>query len=192
MKAMKMSVKEKQTGVVLLLSLIILSVLTLIAVTGMKTTINQEKMSGNFRDNELAHQAAESALQDAATFLDGITNIKQLTNTNGLLESGTDRSKNEPDFFNDNTWSNTSNFTMASNLGDGGTGNISLATAPRYVIKHIGFIDICKGEGASLYEAGAQPFTDCEYEIFRVTAHGTGISNNTSKILQMYYAINKL
>ena len=189
---MEISMKKQQHGVVLLLSLIILSVLTLIAVTGMKTTINQEKMSGNFRDNELAHQAAESALQDAATFLDGITNIKQLTNTNGLLESGTDPTKNEPDFFNDNTWATASNFTMGSNLGDGGTGNISLARAPRYVIKHIGFIDICAGEAAALFVAGAQTFTDCQYEIFRVTAQGSGISNNTSKILQMYYAIDKL
>ena len=58
---------NKQQGTVLVLSLIILSVLTLVAVTGMKTSITEEKMTGNLRDRELAYQAAEAALRQART-----------------------------------------------------------------------------------------------------------------------------
>lgn len=54
---------KNQSGVILVVSLIILLLLTLIGLTGMQTTSLEEKMAGNMRDKNLAFQAAEAALK---------------------------------------------------------------------------------------------------------------------------------
>jgi Tfp pilus assembly protein PilX len=56
---------QRQTGVVLVISLILLLALTLIGVTGSNVTGLEEKMAGNNKDVNLAFQAAESALRFA-------------------------------------------------------------------------------------------------------------------------------
>ena len=58
-----------QSGVVLVISLIILLLLTLIGVSATQTTSVEEKMTGNLRDKNLAFQAAESALRAAENSL---------------------------------------------------------------------------------------------------------------------------
>ncbi len=62
-------IKQKQQGVVLVISLIMLLVMTLIGITGMNTKILEEKMAGNFRDKAVAFQAAESALKTGELIL---------------------------------------------------------------------------------------------------------------------------
>ena len=54
---------SRQRGVTLVISLIFLLLLTILGVTAMNTSTLQEKMSGNLRDQDLAFQAAESALR---------------------------------------------------------------------------------------------------------------------------------
>jgi type IV pilus assembly protein PilX len=56
---------KPQSGVVLLVSMIMLLLLTIIGITGMQTTGLEEKMAGNMRDHNVAFQAAETALRDA-------------------------------------------------------------------------------------------------------------------------------
>ncbi len=56
--------KNKQTGAVLIVSLLMLTVMTMIGVTAMQSNLLQEKMAGNFRDSNLAFQAAEAGLRD--------------------------------------------------------------------------------------------------------------------------------
>lgn len=58
-----------QSGAVLIISLIMLLLLTLIGTTAMQTSSLEEKMAGNMRDRDIAFQAAESALRDAANDL---------------------------------------------------------------------------------------------------------------------------
>ncbi|NOS73875.1 MAG: hypothetical protein HOP36_04915, partial [Methyloglobulus sp.] len=53
---------KSQSGVVLIISLIMLLLLTLVGLTGMQNIGLEEKMAGNMRDSNLAFQAAESAL----------------------------------------------------------------------------------------------------------------------------------
>jgi type IV pilus assembly protein PilX len=61
MAAQSFSVKS-QSGIVLVVSLIMLLLLTIVSLTGMQNTGLEEKMAGNMRDTNLAFQAAESAL----------------------------------------------------------------------------------------------------------------------------------
>ncbi len=56
-------VRERQSGAVLIVGLIILVVLTLLGVQGTRTNVAQERMAGNMRERNLAFQAAEAALR---------------------------------------------------------------------------------------------------------------------------------
>lgn len=63
------SIAQRQSGVVLVISLIMLLALTLIGVTSSSVTGLEEKMAANSKDVNLAFQAAEAALRAAETSL---------------------------------------------------------------------------------------------------------------------------
>ena len=73
--------KQKQQGIVLVLSLIILLAMTLIGVSGMQTTNLQAVVSGNMRDKGLSFQAAESALVEGETVMSAYTNEPEIATT---------------------------------------------------------------------------------------------------------------
>lgn len=58
-----------QRGSALIISLVFLLAMTLIGVTAMQGTTQQEGMAGNTRNYNLAFQAAEAALRDGENFL---------------------------------------------------------------------------------------------------------------------------
>jgi type IV pilus assembly protein PilX len=53
----------RQRGAVLITALVILFVLTLLGVASMQGTVLEERMAGNFRDRQVAFEAAEAALR---------------------------------------------------------------------------------------------------------------------------------
>ena len=59
----------RQRGSALIIALVFLLVMTLIGVTAMQGTSQQESMAGNMRDRNLAFQAAEAALRAGETWL---------------------------------------------------------------------------------------------------------------------------
>jgi len=61
--------KTQQSGVVLVISLIMLLLLTIIGVTAMRVTGLEEKMAGNSKDQNVAFQAAEVSLRDSEAWL---------------------------------------------------------------------------------------------------------------------------
>lgn len=61
-----------QKGATLAVALIFLVLITLITVTALSTTTLEEKMAGNFKDLELASQAAQAALRDAKLDINGV------------------------------------------------------------------------------------------------------------------------
>jgi type IV pilus assembly protein PilX len=182
-KNLPIKIHYKQQGVILVFSLLLLSALTIIAVTGMKTSIIGEKMSGNFRNSELAHQSAESALLEAQTLIDNLVSIAtEFTNTNGLIQSGNDLGEIELNYLDNTTWdaATPTNYTEATPLGD-----TQLAQPPKFIIKHLGTQDLCTN---GLWDPNSASTTDrCKREIFRITAFGTGMTPNSTKILQTYY-----
>ncbi|MBN8443118.1 MAG: hypothetical protein J0M28_15675 [Thauera sp.] len=56
-------VRHVQRGSALIMGLIMLLVITMIGLTAMQTTTQQERMAGNLRDRNIAFQAAETALR---------------------------------------------------------------------------------------------------------------------------------
>jgi type IV pilus assembly protein PilX len=75
-----------QNGAVLVVSLIMLLLMTLIGISAMQSTVLEEKMAGNFKDKNIAFQAAESALRDAENLTDTLNGHTGMSNicTNGL------------------------------------------------------------------------------------------------------------
>jgi|TARA_B100002003_G_C14155367_1_gene556168 type IV pilus assembly protein PilX len=72
----------RQQGTVIVFCLVFLAVLTIMGVSGMESTILEERMSGNMRDISMAFQAAESALKEAESWLDTQTTLPT-TSTDG-------------------------------------------------------------------------------------------------------------
>ena len=59
---------DKQSGAVLIVSLLMLLVTTMLGITSMSTAVMEEKMASNSRQKQLAFQAAESGLRFAETW----------------------------------------------------------------------------------------------------------------------------
>jgi type IV pilus assembly protein PilX len=55
--------RQHQQGAALIIAMILLMIMTLLAVTGLRSTNQQERMSANAYDRDLAFQAAEAALR---------------------------------------------------------------------------------------------------------------------------------
>lgn len=72
----------RQNGAVLVFCLVFLAILTLMGVSGMESTILEERMSGNMQDYNTAFQAAESALKVGEAWLGG-ENTRPATSSNG-------------------------------------------------------------------------------------------------------------
>ena len=58
------TLQSKQTGVVLVIGLLMLLIITIVGVTAMSGTTNNERMTANHQFQTLSFQAAESAIHD--------------------------------------------------------------------------------------------------------------------------------
>ena len=169
---------KAQRGSILIVSLMILVVLTMIGVSSMSTTSLQERMAGNFRDRQIAFQAAETALAYAEEFArNNINSASIFIDANGLYST-----YNGPTNLNayDASWWTTTNSIALPTAID------QVRTQPRYIIEYRG--DIGESEGTSInvggygVSAGGGLIAN-----FRVTVRATGLSDNTKIILQSNY-----
>jgi type IV pilus assembly protein PilX len=171
-----------QSGIILIFTLVLLSVLSIVILNASNSSLLAEKMSGNYRDSETAHQAAESALREAAVFIDELVSKSTLNNNNGLLSEGSDPDNIEPDYRNQNTWENEAQFTRTNSFNTN-----TLADTPKYIIKHLGKQKICNPSNPIDLNSRTENTQKCYREIFKITAQGTGRSLETKKILQAFY-----
>lgn len=178
MKPLKSNYLKKQHGSVLVISLLILVVLTMIGVSSMTSSSLQERMSGNFRDREIAFQAAEMALAFAEDFAkNSINSAAAFTDTNGYYTFGNGpTSKNA---FTGNWWTGTNSQVLSTTIAE-------VRTQPRFTIEYRNEVGVDEGTsinvGAYGESTGGGAIT-----AFRVTAYGTGQSDSTQVILQSSY-----
>lgn len=160
---------SRQRGVVLMTGLIFLVMMTLLGVTAMQTTLLEEKMAGNLRDESLAFQAAEAALREGELFLEQIT-LPVFDGSDGLYHHA---SSPAPDPLTWSGWT-ASGRSISSTI----TG---VATQPRYIIEQL--VNIPLGTGGSVQQS-ATPLTS---SMFRVIARGVGGTESATVILQSNY-----
>jgi len=163
------TVPRAERGVALITGLIFMVVLTLISMAALRTTLLEEKMSGNARDIDLAFQAAEAALRGGETVLNGAS-LPTFAATGAYLTASSTRS-------NTSYWILTHNWTTDSvALSSVPTGAYS---APSFVIEQM------PSGVAGGFSLKSGPIT--EAGMYRITSRGTGGNPNTHIYLQETY-----
>ena len=203
------TIAKHQTGVVLIISLIMLLALTLIGVTSSSVTSLEEKMAANNKDINLAFQAAEAALRDvenntlasnqpkpafARTATDanqGVSGIyttltQCITSDNIRTSTSTpalDTTK-QP-FYEKVDWYGTKVVTYTNGSGSS-TRLVGLSRPPVYIIEEISCTPATSGgTGSGSLGAGAAAVTSSgETIIMRITAHGWGSNTNSVATVQ--------
>ena len=169
---------KTQSGVVLLVSLIMLLLLTLIGITGSQVTGQEEKMAGNMRDKNLAFQAAESALSEAEA------KVTQLAFncTNGRfkpMDKNCDNTLETVPVWEAVDWTTTGTVSTADNAVPYSKGNLDLSSTPAYIIETL--------PGTSCAVATSPcPAGQSRYN-YRITARATGGSSTAVVMIQSVF-----
>jgi type IV pilus assembly protein PilX len=166
MKTMRMQREfrsgERQRGAILVVSLILLLIMTILALTVSQTSRMQERMAGNARDSDLSFQAAEAGLRSAEKFLWDQTAQPIACGTPPCTVYQKDALSTTNLTVQDNAWW----IANAKEYGVAGTPEVTgVKSDPRYVIEELGFtpFSLTVGKGVP----GGRTF-------YRNTARGVG------------------
>lgn len=170
---------DAQRGSALIMGLIMLLVITMIGLTAMQTTTQQERMAGNLRDRNIAFQAAETALRRGEEAL-----LNRCINTfegdgDFDVESNTDAERSFVQQAATLAWTDANSrpfddFDEICTEAAEHTSLVQSADAPRYFVERQPPV-----AGPSL-EAGVAK----TIEAFKVTSRGVGGSDAAVVVLQ--------
>jgi type IV pilus assembly protein PilX len=176
---------NKNTGSVLVISLLILLTLTILGVTALNTTVMEERMSSNTRQRNLAHQAAETALKAAEQWLGNTASNVTLAshiglfNANSELYDDTVSGRSVGWNVNDTAEWTAGNSQAVTTLNSFPTDASIIPGAPRYIIEYIGRV-------------GDPPlnFTDPDLRdhAFRIVVIGWGPDKTTKVVLSSTFS----
>ena len=185
-----------QRGATLIVSLVLLLIVTLIGISGMETAVVEEKMSGSYRDHKIGFESAEQALLEGERFI-GATAFTftdyTSTCTNGLCFKGVWNSF-DPNAacmlngFGTDVWVKTdsSNIWESNNTRVVGSKLDGVSLAPEYIVEFLCHAPISQNPPIPPYVAGSG--WESHYGLlFRITALGTGGTNNARVMLQSTY-----
>lgn len=179
--------RPRQSGVALIVSLILLAAILLIGLAAIRGTTVQQKLTANFYDREIAFQNAEAALQTAAAALnDKSAHIARDCGPGGVLCSSNPFADNLPA---------GSIQTVAKGTGsDQYTISGNAAGQPQYVIENMGqYVDTNTSTGygqtanATQYGAQGTSTTSIYYRITARSADPANAKNRAIVTLQAMY-----
>jgi type IV pilus assembly protein PilX len=171
-----------QSGVILVVGMIVLLVMTLIGLSAARSTLLEERMSGSNTDHHVAFQAAEAALRAGEQSLLAPA-LPTFDDTGGRYRAREYADPAQPPYWKQWQGSSESSHWAANAIVYDG---FSSAPAPpkqagaRYYLEEFPLIP---GPGESL--AADAPVDELRF--YRVTARGVGISGATSVIVQSTY-----
>jgi type IV pilus assembly protein PilX len=172
---------RNQDGAVLIIGLLILLVLTILGITNMSTTSMQERMAGNDRDRQIAFQSAEAALRAAEEFVQNSTYAALAAGnftaacTNGLCAKIT--TGNTDNWLDNTVWStSTKHRVYTANFNE-------IVSNPKFIVEDLGKVLVAGV--SSLPDCYVSPFP-CP-NMYRITALGTGSSDNSRVMLQSVF-----
>lgn len=177
---MKMHRFNRQDGVALFMSLVMLLILTLLGLSSVQTTSMQERMSRNARDSNLAFQGAESAIKNSEVYLDTVTSLLpfQNNNTEGRYDATEDG--DGPVDLSAFDWDTASNNSRQFNAVDIEIG--SVVKEQKYIIEFIKTV-VSDEDRLNLDNIG-QDTGSGRTQIFRVTSYGTGGTDTAHVMIQ--------
>lgn len=167
-----------QRGALLIMCLVFLTVLTLMAMTGMDTSVTEERMAGNMQDYNQAFEAAEVGMENAEAWLAAQIELPS-ANSAGTAEVWTNNGP-DPDADAVGWWLERDAAWWNSNA-ESGSGLDQVATQPQYVIEEY-FVSTA-GQSLAI-GTGEQVQTRV---LHRVTTRGVGSSGNAEVMLQSTY-----
>jgi type IV pilus assembly protein PilX len=163
-----------QSGMTLIISLIILISLTILGVTSMQATRTEVSMAGNLRESGITFSAAESGLIAAERYVNASISTTLFDDPANGLYSNT---ANDPDYSAAATWASSQLAT---------TSLPHVAAQPNFIVKYLG--DRSQNEVAAVniggYGSGQPGLTVSN---FRVTARGVGRTGNSFRYVQSYF-----
>ncbi|WP_273131685.1 pilus assembly PilX family protein [Marinobacter vinifirmus] len=203
MKSKNIVTPLRQQGAALLVSLVILLVLTVLALSSMQGTTLQERMVSSQRDAQIALEGAEFALQAAEAELAGPT-LPTFDNSKGLYEEGEDLPagfQTLGGILDPENW--RAPRESASSIGHGGgsreapmpTEEIDgqvvdlLAHNPRYFIKATPGVGSASSSGFGLGIGGAGDSVQqsgLSGTVYRVVAFSSGASGQAVRVIEAY------
>jgi len=168
---------NRQRGVALFISLVLLLVLTIAGVSAVQTTSLEERMARNTHDSLLAFQSAESALREAEGWI--IANVNSTAQfsdggTNGLWTSAPYDEADQR--WEEDIWAdgNAQSIAVASAV-DG------VSAQPRFIVEWVATVQ--RDENPNLLGSSYSAVFD-RIEIFRITSRGVGATPNARVMLQ--------
>jgi type IV pilus assembly protein PilX len=166
--------RQEQQGVVLAVALIMLVLLTLLGISAMRSTIMEERMASNSRNDNIAFQLAETTLRQAEAILladpQAVSILSASTQAVGL--GVCEISLNSEDFTDQARWD-------AIACGYVGDADVGITRTPHF------FVEFVRAEPPAVL--GTSPPRECFY---RVTARGYGPDANSAVTLQSTYKFN--
>ena len=171
---------QKQGGVALVVSLIILVSLTMLGLTAIQRTTTDLSMAGNQRETGLMFQAAEVGLVSAENFIDDSTTNADFNKPDEGMHTvlANDPSWDGPDYFDATTWANKSTLALTS---------LDAYEQPRFMIEYLG--DRSQNALASVNIGGGygSQQTGEIVSIYRSTSRGVGLTGNSVRYVQSYF-----
>lgn len=171
---MKKQLAHKQLGAALILSLLMLLVLTLLAVSSMQGTIMQERMVSGDREGMNSLEIAESGMRDAEVVLENINVLSVFDGTNGLY--GEDDNAPDPLTYD---WANGAGAADADPVN---------GVTPRYFIQHIGEAYRPEKITDIVVEGYTNETGGFNAQAFRVVTWSPGSSGESQRVIESYYA----
>ncbi|MDR9423737.1 MAG: PilX N-terminal domain-containing pilus assembly protein [Marinobacter sp.] len=176
--------RDKQNGAALILSLLLLLVLTLLALSSMQGSVMQQRMVSGLTGGIQSLEIAESGLRDAEEALESMTiptvfNIPAIFDgTNGLY--GTDDDPPDPLSYN---WADSTDMRSADAVG---------GVTPRYFIQHLGdAVTEEQLDDIAIGSAGTQNGgSSAETQAFRIVIWTGGESGESQRVLEAHYVRN--
>lgn len=168
-----------QNGSVFIIALILLSILTLLGVTATKNTSIEEGMVSNTRDRQLAFQAAEAALQAGERYVQSTHPVFDDSCTNGFCTQSCPTTPRCTDT-SLNVWNNAARHQNYSVKLSG------VLTNPKFIIE-----DLCE-YGSKAWRDANPGWTNLPQRMYRITAQGTGGTDNARVMLQSTYAVTRV
>lgn len=169
------SLKKRQEGLVLILTLVVVLVLTLSVVAGLKDSVNTQKMITSANAYQYAFELAES------TSLAAYKEIDDLANTT-IFDSGSRtgfHSKDQgPPPFNSALWNNDSVTVDIADLAD--------EFDPSYIVEHMG--TVTQGDISLDVQSYASSENLSQAEVFRVVVKAFDENGQSQQVIETFYA----
>ena len=160
---------RQQSGIALIVSLIMLVVITVLVLASLRTATLEERMAGNQRDRSVAAQSTESVMRTAASTLVSLS-VFDLTSscTNGLCSMDS-----APDF-KSYDWSGGAKHKAIDKSATANMLSPDLASNPGYFLEYAG--------------RAKSPKTGKWIFMYRVTARSTGNNSSTQFFAESVHA----